>query len=99
MQDIIRNKPVAKFYYRGSHSHPVRRTVLITETDGDIITGYEIREGNEIRAEETAPVKSFRVDRIATYAQLRTSNPSRNTKKKTTTLQRESMTQAAKSGV
>lgn len=46
---IIRNKPVAKFTYKGSHSKRVRRTVLLTEIRQNILRGYEVREGNEVR--------------------------------------------------
>lgn len=42
--------PVAKFYYQGNHSHPVRRTVLIVEETKDQFKGYEIREGRTTRA-------------------------------------------------
>jgi hypothetical protein len=30
--------PVAKFYYQGNHTHPVRRTVLIIEDTKESIT-------------------------------------------------------------
>jgi hypothetical protein len=46
---IIRNKPVAQFWYKGTHSHPVKRTVLITEQTKDYFKGYEVREGTQFR--------------------------------------------------
>lgn len=63
--ETIKSNPVAKFVYRGSHSKPVRRTILITENTKDIIKGYEVREGNEVRETDAAPIKSFRKDKIA----------------------------------
>lgn len=63
----VRSKlPVAKFYYKGkSHSHPVRRTILIIESDASYITGYELREGSEVRSFHKAPVKTFLKSKIA----------------------------------
>lgn len=66
--DILKSRPVARFFYRGqSHSHPVRRTVMVISTDCERITGYEIREGETVRELENAPVKSYRKDRIPCY--------------------------------
>ena len=42
---FIENRPVARFFYKGDHTHPVRRTILIIETTDKLITGYEMREG------------------------------------------------------
>lgn len=61
---IVRNKPVAKFRYRGDHSKPIRRTVLITEITPDVFTGYEVREGNELRSLEKAKMKSYSREKI-----------------------------------
>ena len=61
---ILRNKPVAKFRYKGTHSKPVRRTVLLTALERNVITGYEIREGNEVRNPEECAIKSFSRDSI-----------------------------------
>lgn len=63
--DVIRNQPVAKFLYKGNHSHPIRRTVLLTEVDKNILKGYEVRCGNETIDVDMAPVKSFRRDKVA----------------------------------
>lgn len=63
--DIVEKQPAAKFYYRGSHTHPVRRTVLIIEDLPKVLIGYEIREGNDVRSVKNAPIKSYRKDRIA----------------------------------
>ena len=66
---IRRNLPVAKFYYQGSHSHPVRRTVLITESTPRYIRGYELREGAEVRTFPESPIKTFARSKIAKVGQ------------------------------
>ena len=69
--DLVRNQPVARFFYRGKHTHPVRRTVLIVENNGKTFTGYELREGATVRSTvDKAPVKSFRKDRIAIIGEI-----------------------------
>jgi hypothetical protein len=80
----IRNQPFYKFYYKGDHSHPVQRTVLVTKLTRDLVTGYELREGNLARTIDTAPIKSYRRDRIAQVSQLRNDNPRRRKVRKTT---------------
>mgnify|MGYP000871577344 CR=1 FL=1 len=66
--DIIKSSPVARFYYQGkSHTHPVRRTILIIEDLPTLLIGYEMREGSKLRSIKDAPVKSYRKDRIAKY--------------------------------
>ncbi len=70
----IKNEPVARFYYKGTHSHPVRRTVLITESRPSYIRGYELREGSQTRSLKKAPVKTFSRNRIATFKQLGAAN-------------------------
>lgn len=66
--DIIKSSPVARFYYQGkSHTHPVRRTILIIEDLPTLLIGYEMREGTKLRSIKDAPVKSYRKDRIAKY--------------------------------
>jgi hypothetical protein len=76
--EIVAKKPVAKFFYQGSHSHPVRRTVLIIEDTPTKLVGYEFRCGNEVRSVAQAldenAVKTYRKDRIARwgdYSRLR----------------------------
>ncbi len=60
--------PVCKFYYKGDHSHPIRRTIIrIQSNNKAVITGYELREGSTIRSFSEAPIKSYRKDQIATY--------------------------------
>jgi hypothetical protein len=93
--DIVRNQPVAKFFYKGTHSHPIRRTVLVTEQSGDVLKGYEVREGTTLRDVEDAPIKSFRKDKIAMTNQLRGSKASSGK----TTLERYSINEAANVGL
>lgn len=76
---LVEKKPVARFYYQGKHSHPVRRTVLVIEETENTITGYEFRCGNEVRTREQALecIKTFRKDRIpkwGDYSRLRMSS-------------------------
>lgn len=67
-----------RFYYQGTHSHPVRRTVAIIEVKNGIATGYELRQGNTVRARlGDAPVKSYKVDKIAKIGQLDARRPLR----------------------
>ena len=63
---VVQKQPVAEFYYKGeSHSHPVKRKVLIHKITPSMVTGYEIREGSEVRPFGKSPLKSYRRDRIA----------------------------------
>lgn len=76
VHDLVTFKPLARFYFQGDHSHPVRREVLIINEDAHTITGYEIREGNKIRTLRQAihKVKVYRKDKIACwgdYSRLR----------------------------
>jgi hypothetical protein len=85
--------PVAKFYYQGNHSHPVRRTVLIVEETKDQFKGYEIREGRTTRSltEIANHIKSYRKDKIAKwgdYSRLRLAGKARKKSPNNTTLER-----------
>lgn len=71
---IVRNQPIAKFRYRGSHSKPVRRTVLLTEINRGTFTGYEVRDGNTVRDLGKAPIKSFSRDEIQDLVRLSVSD-------------------------
>jgi ABC-type transport system involved in cytochrome c biogenesis ATPase subunit len=69
---IVRNEPVAKFYYQGSHSHPIKRTVLVIENTKQYIRGYEMREGADVRhVISQAPIKSYKKNKIAKISQCR----------------------------
>ncbi len=68
---IVRNKPIAKFFYKGqSHSHPVRRTVVLIENQENFIRGIELREGASTRDLTDAPIKTYSKDSIATIGEL-----------------------------
>jgi len=80
--DLVRNLPVAKFYYKGrSHTHPVRRTVLVSSQTTTHITGYELREGNNTRTIDDAPVKTYLRSKIATRKRCRSDSAMRNVSK------------------
>jgi hypothetical protein len=63
--ELVKKHPVAKFFYKGNHSHPVRRIVLLTETTGTYIRGYELREGLKARTFKGAPIKTYTKNKIA----------------------------------
>ena len=67
---ILRNKPVARFRYKGSHSKAIRREVYITDLRKDVVTGYEVREGNNTFDLSKAPIKSFARDKIMGFERL-----------------------------
>lgn len=94
--------PVAKFFYKGSHSHPVRVTLLIISDFKDILTGYVLRSGKSVFNTDNAPIKSYRKDKIARYGdycRLRGSKINRNKNSETTTLRRMGLTRLLKEGV
>jgi len=70
---LVNTHPVARFYYKGSHSHPVRRTVLITEATDDRLIGYEVRVGDVVRKPSEAPIKAYLRRKIAKVKQMRMS--------------------------
>jgi hypothetical protein len=61
---------VARFYYKGNHTHPVRRTVLIIESKPTYIRGYELREGAISRPFTEAPIKSYTRSKIARVKEI-----------------------------
>ena len=90
---LVGKKPLARFYYKGRHSHPVRRTVLIIEETDTLLTGYEVREGSIQRTPEEALkyVRSYRKDRIVRwgdYSRLRMSSKTFFKRPNRTTLER-----------
>jgi hypothetical protein len=62
---VVRNLPVAKFRYKGNHSKPVRRTILVVESNARWIRGYELREGSVERTLASAPIKTYSKRKIA----------------------------------
>lgn len=93
----IKNDPVARFYYKGTHSHPVRRTVLVIESRPSYIKGYELREGSSTRTLKKAPVKAYSRNKIATFKQLGASNH-RRPGDNSTTLRRTRLIDLVKTG-
>jgi hypothetical protein len=64
---LIRNLPVWKFFYKGTHSKPVRTTLAVTEVKGNMVRGYVLRRGNEVFSRlQDAPIKSFKKSEMAT---------------------------------
>jgi|GEM_PF-4197389 len=63
--------PVWRFYYQGHHSHPVRRTILVIKDQctSTHVTGYELREGSDIRTFNNAPIKTYKRSLIAKIGQ------------------------------
>jgi len=63
---LIRNLPVWKFFYKGTHSKPVRTTLAVTEVSGNVVKGYVLRRGNTVYTRlQDAPFKSFKKSEIA----------------------------------
>jgi len=91
MMNILKSLPVAKFFYQGNHTHPVRRTVLLVENTPKYLLGYEIRAGNEIFDLQTASLKRYNksgIAKIGDYSRLRNRKNSRNLPANQTTLVR-----------
>jgi len=101
---LVRNLPVAKFYYQGSHSHPVRRTVLLLKdrTNREALVGYELREGRVVRDLNDAPIKSFLRDEISNYGdycRLKASVATQNKSDDESTLVRSRLSDLVEEGV
>lgn len=69
---VIETLPVARFFYQGkSHTHPVRRTVLIIEDRPDEFVGYELRSGRKVfsfhEVIEKKVVKTYKKAKIARF--------------------------------
>jgi hypothetical protein len=69
---LVEKLTVGKFFYQGkSHTHPVRRTVVILEERADEFVGYELRSGNMVRtlkeAIEGRKVKTYKKSKIARF--------------------------------
>lgn len=96
--EIVKNMPVARFFYKGTHTHPVRRTILVIEQTREYIRGYELREGRTIRTAEKAPVKTYTRSKIAKGASLRTDSPIRLANPNKSTLVRKPLFDIIKTG-
>lgn len=63
---LIRNLPVWKFFYKGTHSKPIRTTIAVVENKGDIVKGYVLRRGNSVCTRlQDARIQSFKKSKIA----------------------------------
>jgi hypothetical protein len=96
--EVIKNMPVARFAYKGTHSHPVRRTVLLIENTKEFLRGYELREGSVTRTMQKAPIKTYRRDRIAFGLSLRKNSPFRKTNPEKCTLVRKPLFDIVETG-
>lgn len=96
---LVSQRPAAKFYYQGSHSHPVRRTVLVIENRPNVIVGYELREGNETRTGAKAPIKSYRKSEIARYGDYSRIRTPKNKRRTQSTLARSNLLSLLQEGV
>lgn len=96
--DLVKALPVARFYYQGTHSHPVRRTVLITESKPTYLRGYELREGSTVRTMRQAPVKTYSKKKIAKESDLG-ANKHRQPGPEVTTLRRGKLLDLITAGV
>lgn len=98
--DLVKNDPVAVFFYQGgSHTHPVKREVLVVDDLPELLIGYELREGSVKRRFKDAPIKSYRKDRIAKYgdySRLRQTKTTYNKKPGETTLVRKDLVELLK---
>jgi hypothetical protein len=65
MKTPISHLPVARFFYKGNHTHPVRRTVVLIESTKDYLLGFEVREGNIVRDFSESPTKRYNRKKIA----------------------------------
>ena len=96
--NLVENYPVARFWYKGTHTHPVRRTVLVTESTKTHLSGYELRDGNIVRQAINAPVKTYIRKKIAKGRNLRARQKSVINLSKTT-LVRKSLMSLIESGI
>lgn len=92
----VRHLPVAKFFYKGTHTHPIRRTILVIESTSRWIRGYELREGNITREFKDAPIKTYSRVRIAKNRQV---NHRRKVGSQTSTLKRLKLLEVIRQGV
>jgi hypothetical protein len=84
---LIRNLPVWKFFYKGSHSKPIRTTLAVVSNTPNVVTGYVLRRGNEVcNRLQDAKIHSFKKSEIACLGQVcPTSKKSKNANKTTLT--------------
>ena len=71
--ELVKTQPIAKFWYKGSHTHPMLKVGLVIKerTNATMITMYVLKDGKQTFKPEDAPVRAFRRDKIAKYYSLR----------------------------
>jgi hypothetical protein len=84
---LVRNLPVWKFFYKGSHSKPIRTTIAVVNNNANVVTGYVLRRGNEVCTRlQDAKIQSFKKSEIACLGQVcSTSKKSKNANQTTLT--------------
>lgn len=102
--ELVKKNPIAKFWYKGKHSHYVRRVVAIINETDDYFQGYELREGKNVRTFQEAHrfIKTYRKDRIARYGdycRLRASKETARKSRRESTLRRMGLNQLVLTGV
>lgn len=65
MKDIVKNVPVATFYYAGTNEKPIKRTILVVSSDDTSITGIELRRGSRTISAAKNSIKTFLRKKIA----------------------------------
>jgi len=64
---LVRNLPIWKFYYKGSHSKPIRTTIAVVSNTPKVVTGYVLRRGNDVTTTlGRAKIQSFKKCGITT---------------------------------
>jgi len=67
---LVRNMQIARFFYQGTHTHPVRRTVVLIESKPKYFRGYEVREGAKTYPVKDAPIKTYTKRKISKVGDL-----------------------------
>jgi hypothetical protein len=95
---LIRNLPVWRFYYKGSHSKPIRTTIAVVKNTANVVTGYVLRRGNDVCTKlQDANIQSFKKSEIACLGQV--CSESKNSKKASkTTLTKHSIVDLVATG-
>lgn len=92
--ELVRTLPVARFYYQGNHTHPIRRTILVIESDRKYLKGYELRCGNKVRDREDAPIRTYtksEITRFGDYSRIRNAKKNSGRALTESTLERSSL--------
>lgn len=75
---VLETLPVARFFYQGTHTHPVRTTLVLIEDRPETFVGYVLRRGRQVQTLREAirnrAVKTFskvKIARFGDYCRLR----------------------------